>query len=104
MPRSVEPEHLGPLMCGGITAYKPLVTYSKKGDTVGVVGMGGIGAMAIKFAKAKGCNVIAFSTSTKKESLAKEWGADKFVVTSNPESLKSVENTCNMILYTPDKL
>jgi len=104
LPEAVDPEFLGPLMCGGITIYKPLVTYSKPGDTVGIVGMGGIGGMGVMFAKARGCKVIAFSTSSRQEAQAKEWGVDQFVVTSDAEAMKAVENTCNCILYTPNVL
>ena len=102
LPDSLEPEYLGPLMCGGITAYKPIVQYAKPGDMVGVVGLGGIGCMGVMLAKAYGCSVTVFSTSKAKEAQAKEIGADKFVVTSDPESLKTAENTCQMILYTPN--
>jgi D-arabinose 1-dehydrogenase-like Zn-dependent alcohol dehydrogenase len=90
-------------MCGGITAYKPLAMYSKPGDMVGVVGLGGIGCMAVQFAKASGCKVTVFSTSKRKEAQAMEMGVDKFVVTSDPDSLATAENSCNMILYTPNK-
>lgn len=77
------PEFIGPLMCGGITAYKPLVTHAKPGDTVGVVGLGGIGCMAVQFAVAYGCNVTVFSRGEEKKAQAMELGASKYVATSD---------------------
>jgi D-arabinose 1-dehydrogenase-like Zn-dependent alcohol dehydrogenase len=55
-------------MCGGITVFSPLKRWAKPGDSTGVIGIGGLGHMAIKFAKAKGCKVTAFSRSNAKVS------------------------------------
>lgn len=56
--------------------------------TIGVVGIGGLGTMGLKMAKALGHTVVAISTSNKKEELSKEKGADHFVVSTDPESMK----------------
>lgn len=97
------PEYLGPLMCGGITAYKPLVTYAKPGDNVGVVGLGGIGAMACMFAKAYGCTVTVMSRSEAKRAKAMEYGADHYVNMGDAEQVAAAANSCNAIIYTPNR-
>ena len=61
VPKELPPQYVGPLMCGGITVFSPLKRFSKSGQSVGVLGIGGLGHMAIKFAKARGCKVTAFS-------------------------------------------
>ena len=69
VPTGLPPEYVGPLMCGGITVFSPLKKFAKPGQSVGVLGIGGLGHMAIKFAKAKGCKVTAFSRGDTKVNL-----------------------------------
>merc|ERR1711920_88706 len=71
-----------------------------KGKTVGIVGIGGLGTMGIKIAKAQGHNVMAISTSNKKKELATTKGADYFVVSKDPESIKANAGMCDIILNT----
>merc|ERR1712167_423537 len=82
--------------------YSPLNHWgcTKGGKTVGIVGIGGLGTMGIKIAKALGNKVVAISTSPKKEEMAKEKGADVFVVSKDPESIKAAAGTCDVILNT----
>ena len=91
-----------PLLCAGITMYSPLSHWGAKngGKTVGIIGIGGLGTMGIKIAKTLGNKVIAISTSNKKEALAKEKGADGFVVSKDPESIKAHAMSCDLILNT----
>lgn len=92
-------ENVAPLLCAGITTYSPLRRYGvKEGDKVGVVGLGGLGHMAVKFAASMGAEVTVFSTSPEKEEDAKRLGAHHFVVTKNPENMKGLANTFNLIL------
>jgi NADPH:quinone reductase-like Zn-dependent oxidoreductase len=80
-----------PLLCAGITTYSPMRYYGmdKPGKTFGVVGLGGLGHMAVQFGKAFGMHVIVFSTSpSKKEEALKGLGADEFVVTKDEEAMK----------------
>ena len=84
-PDVIAPEYLGPLMCGGITAYKPIVDYSKPGDKCGVVGLGGIGCMAVMLLKARGCHVTVFSRTEAKRANAMEVGADSYVAMSDAD-------------------
>lgn len=92
-----------PILCAGITLYDPLRHWGfteTSGKTVGVVGIGGLGTMGIKFAKAMGHKVVAISHSMGKEALAKEKGADVFCCSSNEEHLKANANSCDIILNT----
>lgn len=94
-------ERIAPLLCAGITTYSPLKRYGAgKGKKIGVVGLGGLGHMAVKIAKAMGAEVTVFSTSPNKEADAKKLGAKNFVVTSNPDNFKSVEGKLDFTIDT----
>lgn len=80
-----------PLLCAGITVYAPMMRHkmNQPGKSLGVIGLGGLGHMAVKFGKAFGLNVTIFSTSiSKKEEALSQLGADKFVVSSDQEQMK----------------
>lgn len=67
IPENISFQEAAPLLCAGITTYSPIMKYKiKKGDKVGVVGIGGLGHMAVKLAIAKGAEVYAFTTSPEK--------------------------------------
>jgi alcohol dehydrogenase (NADP+) len=92
---------VAPLLCAGITVYSPLKRYGvKKGKKVGVIGLGGLGHMAVKIAKALGAEVTVFSTSPSKEKDAKKFGAKHFVLTSAPENMKPYEHQLDLIIDT----
>lgn len=92
---------VAPLLCAGITTYSPLKKFNVgPGQKVGVVGLGGLGHMGVKIAKAMGAEVTVFSTSPGKEEDARKLGADNFVVTSDPANLAPLANSFNMILDT----
>ena len=95
-------EAAGPVFCAGITMFTPLVRYGadKGGMRVGVVGIGGLGQMGVRIAKAMGNTVTAISTSPNKEAAAREIGADNFVVSTDPESMKAAANSLDLILNT----
>ena len=77
-------EKMGPLLCAGITTYSPLRHWKiGKGHKVGVLGLGGLGHMAVKFASVFGARVTVFSTSPSKEGDAKRLGADDFALSSD---------------------
>jgi uncharacterized zinc-type alcohol dehydrogenase-like protein len=93
-------EKVAPLLCAGITTYSPLRFWKvAKGHKVGVVGLGGLGHMAIKFAASFGAEVTVLSTSASKEQDARKLGAHKFVVTTDPEQVK-IANYFDFILDT----
>jgi uncharacterized zinc-type alcohol dehydrogenase-like protein len=92
---------VAPLLCAGITTYSPLKRYKVgKGQRVGVVGLGGLGHIAVKFAKAMGAHVTVFSTSPGKERDAKKLGADAFVVSTKPAGFEPLAGTLDFILDT----
>jgi uncharacterized zinc-type alcohol dehydrogenase-like protein len=92
---------VAPLMCAGITTYSPLKRFAVgPGQKVGVVGLGGLGHMAVKLAVAMGAEVTVFSTSPGKEADARSLGADDFIVTKDPENLAPLAGTFNLILDT----
>ena len=92
---------VAPLLCAGITTYSPLRHWKVgKGHKLGVLGLGGLGHMAVKFGVAFGAEVTVLSTSPSKEADAKKLGAHKFVVTSDAEQVKGVKGYFDFILDT----
>lgn len=90
-----------PLLCAGITTYSPLKHWKVgKGHKLAVLGLGGLGHMAVKFGVAFGAEVTVLSTSPSKEAAAKELGAHHFVVTSDKAQLKAVQASFDFILDT----
>ncbi|XGW00118.1 MAG: NAD(P)-dependent alcohol dehydrogenase [Leptolyngbya sp. BL-A-14] len=101
IPEQVNPAVIGPLLCGGVTVFNPIVQFDIQPTAhVGVIGIGGLGHMALGFLRAWGCDVTAFSTSPDKEAEARQLGANHFINTRDPEALKSVENTFDLIIST----
>jgi uncharacterized zinc-type alcohol dehydrogenase-like protein len=90
-----------PLLCAGITTYSPLRHWKVgKGHKLAVLGLGGLGHMAVKFGVAFGAQVTVLSTSPNKEAAARALGAHNFVVTSDAEQLKAVKGSFDFILDT----
>jgi uncharacterized zinc-type alcohol dehydrogenase-like protein len=101
IPDNLDSASAAPLLCAGITVYNPLRTYIKyPGAKVGVLGIGGLGHLAIKFAEAMGAEVTAFSTSSDKEAEAKEFGAHYFCNWKNTEQIKAASATLDLLLCT----
>ena len=92
---------VAPLLCAGITTYSRIKRWGiTKGHKVAVLGLGGLGHMAVKFAVAFGADVTVLSTSPSKEEDAKKLGAHHFVVTTDPEQVKAAKGTFDFILDT----
>jgi uncharacterized zinc-type alcohol dehydrogenase-like protein len=92
---------VAPLLCAGITTYSPLKHWKVgKGHKVGVLGLGGLGHMAVKFAAAFGAEVTVLSTSPDKEADARRLGAHKFALTKDPQKLKDLANYFDFIVDT----
>jgi alcohol dehydrogenase (NADP+) len=88
-----------PLLCAGITTYSPMRHWGvTKGKKVGVVGLGGLGHMAVKFAHALGAHVVVFTTSPNKKEDALRLGADEVVISRNADEMKSHAGTFDFIL------
>ena len=103
IPNEIPLDKAGPILCAGITMYDPLRTYgatSGKKMTIGVIGIGGLGTMGIKLAKALGHKVIAVSTSENKRQMALDRGADDFVVSTDPKSMESQQGQIDLLLNT----
>jgi uncharacterized zinc-type alcohol dehydrogenase-like protein len=101
VPDALSSEHAAPLLCGGITVYNPLRTHGvNPSSRVGVVGIGGLGHLAIQFARAFGAEVTAFSTSAGKEEEARALGAHNFVNSRESKALTKVAGTLDFILST----
>ncbi|PIA18111.1 mannitol dehydrogenase putative [Coemansia reversa NRRL 1564] len=94
-------EYAAPLMCAGVTTFTPMIRNNiKKGDKVGIVGVGGLGHLAIQFAHAFGAEVYAFSHSPNKKQQCLDLGATHFINTSNEEDLKSVHRKLEYLFVT----
>jgi uncharacterized zinc-type alcohol dehydrogenase-like protein len=101
IPEALESENAAPLLCGGITVYNPLRTHGvNPSSRVGIVGIGGLGHIAIQFARVFGAEVTAFSTSATKEEEARALGAHNFVNTRESKSMKEVAGTLDFVLNT----
>lgn len=101
IPSNLDLASVAPLLCAGITLYSPLKEWGvTKGTRVGVMGLGGLGHMGVKFAHALGATVTVFSHSPSKEADALAMGADHFVVTKDPAQLKALKGSFDLILNT----
>ena len=90
----------GPLMCGGITVFNPLAMYGKPTDRVGIIGIGGLGHMAVKFAAAYGCDVTAFTASEKKFDEARGFGANHVATTKDSAAIKKLAGSFDLLIST----
>jgi alcohol/geraniol dehydrogenase (NADP+) len=100
LPDALDPASSGPLFCGGITVFAPIADLGvKPTDRVGVVGIGGLGHLALQFLNAWGCEVTAFTSSPSKAAEAKKLGAHH-VVDSKGDGLKAIAGTLDFILVT----
>jgi alcohol/geraniol dehydrogenase (NADP+) len=101
LPEGIDLDKAGPLLCGGITVFNPIIFAGVKAtDKVGVIGIGGLGHMALKFLNKWGCEVIAFSSNPDKKKSILEMGATKVVDSTNPDELAKIAGSLNFILNT----
>ncbi len=101
IPENLNSEQVGPLMCGGITVFSPLRRYAVQPIMkVGVIGIGGLGHLALQFTRAFGCEVTAFSTSPDKEAEARSFGAHHFINSNNKSAMEKAVNSLDFILNT----
>jgi alcohol dehydrogenase (NADP+) len=99
VPRNLDPAGTAPLLCAGITTYSPMRHWGvTKGKKVGVVGLGGLGHMAVKFAHALGAHVVVFTTSPGKKDDALRLGADEVVVSRNADEMRKHADSFDFIL------
>ncbi len=101
IPEGLDPKSAGPLLCAGITTYSPLKHWKiGPGHKVAVVGLGGLGHMALKFAKAMGAEVTLFTRSVGKEDEARRLGADHVVLSTDPGQMAGAANSFHFIVDT----
>jgi alcohol/geraniol dehydrogenase (NADP+) len=101
IPDALDSERAAPLLCGGITVYNPIRTHGvNPSSRVGIVGIGGLGHLALQFARTFGAEVTAFSASPAKESEARSLGAHQFVNTRETKTLKKLAGYFDFILST----
>lgn len=92
---------IAPLLCAGITTYSPLRQWNvKEGDKVGVIGLGGLGHMGVKLAKAMGAHVVMITTSPDKGKDAKRLGADEVLISKDKDAMKQQANSFDFLLNT----
>lgn len=101
IPKKLESKYVGPIMCAGITVYSPMKRWNlKKGQKLGVVGIGGLGHMAIKIGKALGAEVTAFTRSEDKVEKIKALGADHVVISEDEGQMGKVAGTLDLMINT----
>ncbi|EPX9398064.1 NAD(P)-dependent alcohol dehydrogenase, partial [Citrobacter freundii] len=101
VPENLDLAGVAPLVCAGITSYSPIRRWGvKAGQKVGIVGLGGLGHMGVKFARALGAHVVLFTTSPSKKEDALRVGAHEVVVSRNPEEMQAHVDSFDFILDT----
>jgi uncharacterized zinc-type alcohol dehydrogenase-like protein len=101
LPAGLDPAKAGPLFCGGITVFNPLVQFDvRPTQRVGIVGIGGLGHLALQFANKWGCEVLAFSSSPGKEAEAKKLGAHHVVNSKDDAAMAKLAGALDFILVT----
>ena len=101
VPEALDPAGAAPLLCAGITLYSPLRHWGvKPGSRVAIVGLGGLGHMGLKLAKAMGAHVTLFSRSPGKEADARRLGADRIVISTDPAQMATVAGQFDLIVDT----
>jgi uncharacterized zinc-type alcohol dehydrogenase-like protein len=100
LPEKLNCAEAGPLLCGGITVFAPLAMYAKPTDRVGIIGIGGLGHIAVKFAAAYGCDVTAFTSSESKFDEAKGFGANHVVSSKDSAAIKKLGGSFDLLIST----
>jgi len=100
IPDALASESAAPLLCGGVTVYAPLARLARPSMRVAIVGIGGLGHLALQFARAMGCEVTALSSSPAKEEDARRFGAHHFVATNERGALKGLSRRFDVVLST----
>ncbi len=100
LPEGLSAADAGPLLCGGITVFNPLAMHAKPTHRVGIVGIGGLGHMGLKFAAAYGCEVTAFTSTEAKFEEARSFGAHRVVATRDSNAIRKIAGSLDMLIVT----
>jgi len=101
IPENLDPAAAAPLLCAGITTYSPLKHWKVgAGQKVGIIGLGGLGHMGIKFAHAMGAKVVMITTSPDKAKDAKRLGADELLISKDEKAMQAAQNSFDFLLNT----
>ena len=101
IPENIDAKAAAPLLCAGITSWSPLKQWNvKKGDKVGVIGLGGLGHMGIKFAHAMGAHTVMITTSPEKSKDATDLGADEVLISKDEDQMKKHRGSFDFLLNT----
>lgn len=101
LPDGLDIASAGPLLCGGVTVFSPLLTFNlKPTHHIGIVGIGGLGHMGLKFARAWGCEVTAFTSNASKADEARNFGAHHVVSSRDQSALRKMANALDMLIVT----
>ena len=101
IPTGLDHNNIGPLLCGGITVFTPIIEFNiNKNHKIGIIGIGGLGHLAIKFYKALGCHVTAFTNSIDKNNLLKTIGADEVISSTDKDTIKDLGVKFDLLIST----
>lgn len=100
LPEGLNFADAGPLLCGGITVFNPIAMFATPTSRVGVIGIGGLGHMALKFASAYGCDVTAFTSSESKFEEARSFGAQHVVATRDNDAIEKLARSFDLLIVT----
>lgn len=101
LPKELDPAMAGPLFCAGSTVFNPLLEFGvKPTDRVGVVGIGGLGHLALRFLNAWGCEVTAFTSTLNKQDEARRLGAHNVIASTDSDALRAIAGTLDFLLVS----
>lgn len=100
LPETLNVAEAGPLLCGGITVFNPISMYATPTSSVGIVGIGGLGHMGVKFASAYGCEVTAFTSSESKFDEARSFGAHHVVSSRDSAAISKLSGKLDLLIVT----
>lgn len=100
LPEGLNVADAGPLLCGGVTVFSPLHQFARPTSRVGIIGIGGLGHMAVKFAAAYGCDVTAFTATEAKFDEARGFGANHVVTTKDSDAIKKLAGSFDLLIST----
>jgi uncharacterized zinc-type alcohol dehydrogenase-like protein len=100
IPDALDPAVAAPLLCAGITVYAPLRRLVQPGGRVGIIGIGGLGHLAVQFARAMGAEVFAFSTSPDKLEAARRFGAHHCFISADRDAMKPANGRLDALIST----